>query len=150
MSRKTGNENPGRDEALRVSSHRVVLALLLGALGIAVVLGALEMWRPSFSMEDLPVSCVFRRVTGVPCPGCGLTRSWVALARGAVSESLAFHRLGWVVMLYVGLQAFRHALWLLCGRCRRPVDRMGWWLDRGLVVLAAVLFINWAFVLAAR
>jgi hypothetical protein len=38
--------------------------------------------------------CPFRRVTGRPCPACGLTRSWTAAARLDVGESVAWHPLG--------------------------------------------------------
>lgn len=133
---------------VEASSHRLFLALCLGGLLIAVFLGGLESSLASFEMGDLPVACAFRRVTGTPCPGCGLTRSWVALGRGAVAESLVFHRLGWLVMLYVLLQTIRHALWLWCTTCRGTVVRVGRWLDWGLVPLAAALFVNWGFVLA--
>lgn len=130
------------------SSHRLVLVLCLGALLVAVILGALETSVQSFQMDDLPVACAFMRATGTPCPGCGLTRSWVALGRGNLGDSLAFHRFGWLVMAYVGLQALRHALWLW-GRGLRPaVDRAGKWLDRGLILLAVALFANWGWVLA--
>lgn len=124
-----------------------MLALCFGSLAIAVVLGSLEGLWPAFEMDDLPVACAFRRVTGTPCPGCGLTRSWVALGRGAVEESLAFHRLGWIVMIYVALQAVRHAVWLSVRGWRRATDRAGRWLDRGLIVLAIVLFANWGLLL---
>lgn len=35
--------------------------------------------------------CLFRRGTGIPCPGCGLTRACVHLARGEWSAALADH-----------------------------------------------------------
>ena len=38
--------------------------------------------------------CLFQRVTGKPCPGCGMTRSMLALARGDFVESLRMHPLG--------------------------------------------------------
>ena len=42
----------------------------------------------------LPTLCVFRLLTGIPCPGCGLTRSCVCLAHGRLGESVAYHPLG--------------------------------------------------------
>lgn len=51
--------------------------------------------------EDGPVICPFRRLTGLPCPGCGLTRSWVYLAHGWWRESLAAHPFGWLAALVV-------------------------------------------------
>ena len=35
--------------------------------------------------------CVFRNVTGLPCPGCGLTRAFLSLIQGRWSDSLRFH-----------------------------------------------------------
>ena len=37
--------------------------------------------------------CIFRATTGLPCPGCGLTHSGLALLRGEIVESLRYHAL---------------------------------------------------------
>lgn len=145
------SDKPERVRAeAEASSHRLLLALFGGALLIAVVLGGLERLMPAFHVDRLPTLCAFRRTTGLPCPGCGLTRSWVALGRGAVAESVADHRLGWLVMVWVGLQAVRHALWLVVGSWRLFLERAGLWLNYALIPLAAAMFINWGFVLAGR
>ena len=54
---------------------------------------------PRTRIEDGPVLCPFRRVTGLPCPSCGLTRSWVAAADLRLGESLAYHPLGAATLL---------------------------------------------------
>jgi len=41
--------------------------------------------------------CMFERVTGRPCPGCGMTRSLLRLSQGDVAESLRMHPLGIVL-----------------------------------------------------
>ena len=41
----------------------------------------------------LDVGCVFRRVTGVPCPGCGMTRAYLAAARLDFGAAFFFHPL---------------------------------------------------------
>ena len=38
--------------------------------------------------------CAFHNVFGLPCPGCGLTRSFVALGHGHFVESYHWHPLG--------------------------------------------------------
>lgn len=38
--------------------------------------------------------CGFRLVTGFPCPGCGMTRSMIHVAKGDLGASFAFHPLG--------------------------------------------------------
>jgi hypothetical protein len=35
--------------------------------------------------------CAFRQATGIPCPGCGLSRALASLLHGDVSRALAFH-----------------------------------------------------------
>jgi len=129
------------------SGHRLVFLISSGMLLIAVMLGQVHRVVPSASISRLPVLCAFRRITGIPCPGCGLTRSWVALGEGSFHQSLVFHRLGWLVMLYVFTQALRHGLWLLVPGLRTGMDRLGKHLDWGILVLAGALFINWFFTL---
>lgn len=42
----------------------------------------------------LPSLCPFHNLSGVPCPGCGLTRSFVCLAHGQIAAAFEFHPLG--------------------------------------------------------
>ena len=41
--------------------------------------------------------CMFERVTGRPCPGCGMTRAMLRLSQGDVAGSLRMHPLGVVL-----------------------------------------------------
>lgn len=52
-------------------------------------------------IEDGPVLCPFRALTGLPCPGCGLTRSWVYAAHGWWQESFAANAFGLLVVAAV-------------------------------------------------
>ena len=51
--------------------------------------------------------CMFHEITGLPCPGCGLTRGMTAFARGDVQQALHWHpftpvfALGLVLMVVV-------------------------------------------------
>lgn len=74
------------------------VATLVLAAGAAAALGAAALISPDH-VEDGPVVCPFRRLTGLPCPGCGLTRSWVYLAHGWWRESLAAHPFGVVAVV---------------------------------------------------
>ena len=35
-----------------------------------------------------PVVCPFRLATGLPCPGCGMTRAWVLMTHGRVADAI--------------------------------------------------------------
>lgn len=52
----------------------------------------------SFFFERTPLAdeawCVLKRLSGMSCPGCGLTRSFCAMARGDVAAAFGFHLAG--------------------------------------------------------
>lgn len=87
--------------------HRFMLGLSIIVIVAALLLRVGDSghvqpkWLPNL---PLPVMCGSRAFFGIECPGCGLTRSFVALAGGDLDESLAFHRIGWVLALAVVLQ----------------------------------------------
>src|SRR3954465_15376423 len=63
---------------------------------VYVGMGASLVAAPLLSPHTLdagPVLCPFRRLTGLPCPGCGMSRSFVALAHGDISDAFAYNRL---------------------------------------------------------
>ncbi len=72
------------------------LTLAAALLGAAVLLGALA---PRSLWAGIPAFCPILRVTGRPCPTCGLTRSWSALLHGDLGGALAWHGLGPLLLL---------------------------------------------------
>ena len=56
--------------------------VLVGATGLHVALVSLSL--PSWE-------CPFFRLTGIPCPGCGLSRATLLLLKGDLAGSLRFH-----------------------------------------------------------
>ncbi len=79
-------------------------------------------------------------MTGLPCPGCGLTRAFCAISHG--NFSLAWHANGYAYPLYVAVVAV--ALWpVTVGRwVSRP-----WQNRRFARVVTAVLIAGAAFML---
>lgn len=123
-----------------------VVALCLGAVAVAAMLHPVAPGAEMHLSIDgvaLPEVCAFRATTGIPCPGCGLTRSWVAMLHGDLAGSLGFHPLGWLVLLYALAQAARHGAWLALARFRRAIERAGWFLDRGVIALGVLLLVAW-------
>jgi len=79
-------------------------AIVLLAFSMEVVAGGQRVAFVGLLDYPLPHSCMSRSLFGVPCPGCGLTRSFIYLAHGDWRSSLAMHRLGWLMALAVVLQ----------------------------------------------
>ena len=74
----------------------MIAAAVVGATALttAVVM-------PESMSTDGPVLCPFRLATGLPCPGCGLTRSWVALGHADLHAAFAYNAFGPLSMAFV-------------------------------------------------
>ena len=117
-----------------------------GALGLALLFPArfvpLARWIPFWG-------CNVRRLTGLPCPSCGMTRAFDWFARGRFGDALAISPLGFAL----ATAAAAAGLWLLLSPLRpprlaiqlAPKGRRFAWLLAGAAVLA-----NWSWVVAAR
>ena len=63
---------------------------------VATLLGALALVDPN---RPLPFDvCMLKRLTGLSCPGCGLTRSICHALHGDFSGSFALHPAGMLVL----------------------------------------------------
>lgn len=115
-----------QDTVLRTNSAGLALTGAL-ALGTAALL-------PVGSIEDGPILCPFRLLTGVPCPLCGMTRSWVYLAHGDVEASVTSHPVGPLLMAFTALVVVVAVIRWVRGSAF-IADR---WLVRAAVVLGIV------------
>jgi len=70
----------------------------------------------------LPELCTFKRLTGMGCPGCGLTRSFTFMGHGELRQAMQMHVLG--PMLYLGVVVqIPHRGWLLLAARRASATK---------------------------
>lgn len=68
----------------------------------------------------LDIGCVFRLMTGIPCPGCGMTRAWLAALRLDFAAAFAYHPLFWVVPIAFALAFVREEV--ASSKLKRGID----------------------------
>lgn len=88
-----GNHSPSKRWhfiAALLSNRRLAWGLLIGG----AIYGVLAYFR-------MPVIvCPWKQLTTLPCPGCGMTRSTMALLHGDFLDSLRHNALTWVILLF--------------------------------------------------
>lgn len=90
----------------RIRAFQKRQRFMLG-LSVIVIIAAFSMhtldsgkvqlnWLPQLPIPEL---CGSRAFFDVSCPGCGLTRSFIALADGDIAASIQLNRIGWIMAL---------------------------------------------------
>lgn len=54
-----------------------------------------------FMIELIPVTCIFKTVTGISCPACGMTRAFHAIMQLHLYEAFAFNILA--IPVFIGI-----------------------------------------------
>lgn len=143
----------GHDDTSNDPGSRWELAAYLikdRRLGLAMLGGGLIYFILAYNGLNL-MPCPFLKVTGLPCPGCGMTRSCLAGLQGNWAEVWCFNPFGPVFAVFwaiVGTGAmlpqplrkrFAHRL----GRIEQKTRWAGW-VAGGLVIYSLTRWIwNW-------
>jgi len=101
-----------------IRSRWMPLLFLAGVLALAATPADAGSHR--LSLTQLVPLCLFKQLTGLPCPGCGMTRSLIHLAHGDVCVALALNPVG--LLLFPALAALALAA-LVPLRLREPAAR---------------------------
>jgi hypothetical protein len=101
------SRRPSSRQYKKPAAQELIQLQRLARAGVTAALLA-----PPDLVEHGPVLCVFRRTTGQPCPSCGLTRSWTAVAHGRVSDGFRMHPLGPLAFVGAVLLALTPRHWL--------------------------------------
>jgi hypothetical protein len=108
----------------------------LAVLGLAF---AAYMLRETGGAGWMP-GCMFRKVTGLDCPGCGMTRGTYALLHGRVGDAFRFNPVGMVLlplaMIGLGIEVIG---WVRGKRLPFSLNPGRW----GATVIMVVMIVWW-------
>jgi hypothetical protein len=105
--------------------------VLVGSCAVAAVFLHASLLR---AVTSLPHFCLFERLLGIPCPGCGMTGSLASLANGDLASSLALHPVGVGLVLAVAVQSLARAARLLRWAPAGAPERLIRTLNGGILV----------------
>ena len=111
----------------KVSKPTTHIAQYVGAI-VGLSLVALTLYATG-------IGCPIKWLTGVSCPGCGMTRAWLCALRLDAYLAVAYHPLFWMLPLALALVALR-------GHIPRPA------LDAALALCVVAVLAVWAVRLA--
>lgn len=115
-------------------------------MGVPALFFVAYVW-PALPWLDRFDLCAVHGFLGVDCPGCGLIRSFAALAHGGIRRSVDMHPLGVVIALWLVYIFAREGYALIKGR--RPRELLTQRQRDILVgVFLAALIIQWMVKLA--
>ena len=127
-----------------VSRHWSMLRLCAFIVVMACLLEVRPDQRVQFRFGPewaLPESCGSKILWGIECPGCGLTRGFVWLARGQASTAWGLNRMSWFMAGAV-LAQFPYRAWALADlrdRRQRGLPTRRWPAWCGGVLIAGLI-----------
>ena len=137
-------ERPGRVDGYRaVLAHHLPPAVL--ALGVLLAAAILPLDRIPYTI------CTFLRLTGYPCPSCGLTRGFVAMAHGQWLAILHACPLAALLYAATALVFAVNTAALLCGVRLTPGRGLKWRASTWVIFLCffgLLILFNWLYRLA--
>jgi len=119
----------------------IVLASIAGYLWVSW-----NYYQDSRSSLDL---CLFKRVTGLPCPSCGTTRSVLSISHFHFSDAIYYNPIGFIIALALCVLPF----WILVDTIRRTGTFHKFYLNAEQVVrkkwiaalLVSLVACNWVW-----
>jgi hypothetical protein len=108
--------------------------------------GEKAVFLPGFK-SPMPDTCSSRRMLGIDCPGCGMTRAFISISHGDFARAWTLNHASFIVYFFVAVQLPWHAIQIW--KLRRNQPPLDWkYVYMTPVAVVVVLSINWVLTLA--
>jgi Protein of unknown function (DUF2752) len=138
----------GQAQAVRPDPlfHWALLSLCGGVLLVASLLsvrGSAQVLLPGLGVP-LPELCMSRRIFGIDCPGCGMTRCFISLAHGDLRSAWTYNPAGLWLFAIMAFQIPFRAVQLWRIQHSLPEITLSRTAQVVLVAFAVALLAQWA------
>ena len=128
-----------------ITHHVIILAFCSTAIIGAFVLGVNKTDHLSTPWLGFPLPsvCQFRNVTGLDCPGCGLSRAFVSIGHGRFREAWNYNGASLLVFAFVLVQIPYRMLQIW--RIRNGKRELYWPRTTNVIIAVVVgaMFLQW-------
>lgn len=126
--------------------HLVLLAMAIGIIAISFAMRVGDADSESVYLPwmdtPLPPSCSARLTLGISCPGCGLTRSFIAISHGQLQRAWNLNAASFLIYSFVLVQIPWHLFQI--NRIRKNVPTVrSLWIYFPLIACAVALVLQW-------
>ena len=125
--------------------HTVILVICSAVLVLTPLLSVRDEQQVLVPLLGLPLPelCMAKRLTGLGCPGCGMTRCFISLAHGDLRAAWHYNPAGPLLFAILAFQIPFRLVQLARIRRGLPELRMGWWPQALLGVFVGLMIGQW-------
>ena len=94
-----------------MNKKKIVSLIIVISVSIIAVIGLFLVKNFNPEEESFFIPCMFNKVTGLKCPGCGMTRAMHYLVNGNIKKAIWYNLMiipGSFVLVYSGYRYFRY------------------------------------------
>ncbi len=129
----------------RRTEGQIEFGIIYGLIALLVLIAARLL-----PLLDVAPSCVFKGLSGIPCPSCGATRSVVFLSHGRVADAFLMNPAVATVVLIVVLYFLYSLFVYVLGLPKIFLDLTGKEKDRVRLTVVLLIAANWLYIIISR
>ena len=136
-----------RMNKIKKRNHIYIILLCASIIPISFCIPNQEdmaIYLSGIKLQRLPNVCLFKKISGIECPSCGLTRSFISISNLKIKKAWYFHRVGILIYAFVVLQ-IPYRIYMIWNEEAFESNISKKIIKGYLYVIGVALIINWFF-----